>query len=386
MVDKINTEEPKSMIANEIKDIGLHTVLNQEAMKKIQDKVMSAYNLDKAKSEIPELIPEAAAPIPVETSGPAMGSFPAATAQDLQTGSTETQQVDSASPINNGMPIDAGTSGNIPAYGIEIPDFIKKIEPGKVIVFSQNELSEGGENLSNKPLRTYENPDIKKSMHDLWMDKGQMKAEVYIAKLEKIGELEFNYANGTTQFVEKRFDPDFEMQAKYKENPYMNNAGPATPGALDINGQPNLAAQIASSVDLNQIVTDIVMNILRNQLMTNTTKAVNDIPPTPVGEFASNFDTRYIPKNVNEISPNEPMGYSTASAVKPMEEGFRLKMIDLVNDYSKIDAPEKLKEAITKNDKSHLTNENAEVQEWEVDGKLYYTPVNKISIKKCYTK
>ena len=223
-------------------------------------------------------------------------------------------------------------------------------------------------------------------MHDLWMDKGQMKAEVYIAKLEKIGELEFNYANGTTQFVEKRFDPDFEMQAKYKENPYMNNAGPATPGALDINGQPNLAAQIASSVDLNQIVTDIVMNILRNQLMTNTTKAVNDIPPTPVGEFASNFDTRYIPKNVNEISPNEPMGYSTASAVKPMEEGFRLKMIDLVNDYSKIDAPEKLKEAITKNDKSHLINENAEVQEWEVDGKLYYTPVNKISIKKCYTK
>lgn len=386
MVDKINTEELKSMIANEIKDIGLHTVLNQEAMKKIQDKVMSAYNLDKAKSEIPELIPEAAAPIPAETSGPAMGSFPAATAQDLQTGNTETQQVDSASPINNGMPIDAGTSGNIPAYGIEIPDFIKKIEPGKVIVFSQNELSEGGENLSNKPLRTYENPDIKKSMHDLWMDKGQMKAEVYIAKLEKIGELEFNYANGTTQFVEKRFDPDFEMQAKYKENPYMNNTGPATPGALDINGQPNLAAQIASSIDLNQVVTDIVMNILRNQLMTNTTKAVNDIPPTPVGEFAGNFDTRYNPKNVNEISPNEPMGYSVANAVKPMEEGFNLKMIDLVNDYSKIDAPEKLKEAITKNDKSHLINENAEVQEWEVDGKLYYTPVNKISIKKCYTK
>ena len=55
-------------------------------------------------------------------------------------------------------------------------------------------------------------------MNDFWLDKGQKRAEVYMAKLEKIGELEFNYANGTTQFVEKRFDPDFEAQAKYKEN------------------------------------------------------------------------------------------------------------------------------------------------------------------------
>jgi hypothetical protein len=360
MSEKINNEELKAMIANEIKEIGLHTVLNSESLNKIHNMVKNAYSLDKAKRDIPELIPEAMEPTPIETSGKAMGSFPTA---DTSTGSTAAIQADSASVINNGVPTDMSTSGNIPAYAIEVPDFIKQIEPGKVIIFSQNELSEGGENLSNKPLRTFTNPDEKKSMHEFWMENGQMKAEVYIAKLEKIGDLEFNYANGTTQFIEKRFDPDFEMQAKYKENPYMPT-GPATPGQMDINGQTNLAAQIATSVDLNQVVTDIVMNILKNQLMTNNTRAVNDVPIMPVGEFAKNFDS---------------------NAMTPMSENFDIKMLDLVNNYRKVDTPEKLKEAIAKNDKSILIKENDEVQEWSVDGKSYFTPVNKISIKKCYT-
>lgn len=364
MSEKINNEELKAMIANEIKEIGLHTVLNNESLNKIHDMVKNAYSLDKAKRDIPELIPEAMEPTPIEASGPAMGAFPNTDTLSPSTGSTEVVQADSASVINNGVPTDLGTSGNIPTYALEVPDFIKQIEPGKVIIFSQNELSEGGENLSNKPLRTFTNPDDKKSMHELWMENGQMKADVYIAKLEKIGELQFNYANGTTQFIEKRFDPDFEMQAKYKENPYMPT-GPATPGQLDINGQQNLAAQIATSVDLNQVVTDIVMNILKTQLMTNTTKAVNDTPPQPVGEFAKNFNT-------NVAGPM-------------MAESFDIKMLDLVNNYRKVDTPDTLKEAITRDIKTFLVNENKEVQEWKIEGKTYYTPVNKISIKKCYT-
>lgn len=366
MSNKINTEELKAMIANEIKEIGLHTVLNQESMKKIQDKVMNAYNLDKAKKEIPEVIPEAVAPVPVMTSAPSLDSFPNVVEPEIATGNTESN-IDSSASLNQATPVDMSTSGNIPAYKMEVPDFIKNIEPGKVIIFSQNELSEGGENLSNKPLRTFDNPDEKKSMHDLWMENGQMKAEVYIAKLEKIGDLEFNYANGTTQFIEKRFNPNFEMQAKYKENPYMaNNAGPATPGALDINGQPNITSQIASSVDLNQVVTDIVMNILKNQLLSNNTRAVNADEPSIKIEPRENIDL--------------------TQAVKPMEEGFSIKMIDLVNSYRKVDSPDKLKEAISKNDKSLIIKENEEVQEWNIEGVTYYTPVNKISIKKCYIK
>jgi hypothetical protein len=374
MSNQMNIEELKTIIAGQIKEIGLNDVLDAAAIEKIKNKVMGVYNHEKAQNSIPGVIPEAtiAGMGNTETGIFPGGSFGMGESTG-DTSMTDTTSVEK--PIDNydstmqpGQNIDAGTTGNIPAYKPELPSFMDKIEPAKVIVFSQNELSEGGENLSNKPLRTFEDPDVKKSMNDFWLDKGQKKADVYMAKLEKIGELEFDYANGTTKFVEKRFEPDFEAQAKYKENPYMaDNAGPATPGALDINGQPNVMAQIASSVDINQVVTDIVMNILRNQMLTNTTRAIGGEPQI-------------------KIEPKEGFGYDTTQAVKPMEEGFSLKMIDLVNEYEKIDVPANLKEAIEKNDKKFLVKENEEVQEWVLDGKKYYTPVVKMSTKKCYVK
>lgn len=366
MSHKINTDELKAMIANKVKEIGLNDILDETAMEKIKGKIMNTYNLEKAKAEVPEIIPEASSPtieqgvFPSGGFGTGVGESTGATVSNAT--SIETIHIPDDLTQTPGQNVDAGSTGNIIAYKPELPSFIDKIEPAKIIVFSQNELSEGGENLSNKPLRTYENPDIKKSMNDFWLDKGQKKAEVYMVKLEKIGELDFNYANGTTQFNEKRFDPDFEAQAKYKENPYMaDNAGPATPGALDINGQSNIVNQIASSIDLKQVVTDLVMNILRDQLLTNTTKAVN----------ASEF--------------NSPSVYSIDTNTS-IAEGFNTKMIDLVNSFSKIDSPKELKEAIDKSDKSCLIKENEEVQEWKVNGKYYYTPVNKISTKKCYIK
>jgi hypothetical protein len=375
MSNQMNTEELKTIIAAKIKEIGLNDVLDAAAIEKIKNKIMGVYNHEQAQNSIPSVIPEATV-AGLGTSE--TGIFPGGSfGVGETTGNTSTVNATSVEqPIDNydstmqpGQNVDAGTTGNIPAYTPELPSFMDKIEPAKVIIFSQNELSEGGENLTNKPLRTFEDPDVKKSMNDFWLDKGQKKADVYMAKLEKIGELEFNYANGTTVFTEKRFEPDFEAQAKYKENPYMaDNAGPATPGALDINGQPNVMAQIDSSVDIQQVVTDIVMNILRNQMLTNTTRAVD-------GTSQIKIDNK-----------TEGMGYDTTQAVKPMEEGFSIKMIDLVNEYEKIDAPAVLKEAIEKNDKKFLVNENEEVQEWTLDGKNYYTPVVKMSTKKCYIK
>lgn len=367
MPHQINIDELKTMIASKVRELKLDDVLDGGALEEIKNRVLGVYNHDQAKKSIPDMIPEVVMPAAmgaVET-----GIFPGGYGTEVNTGNTmqdmtsiEKNNISGDFTQQPGQNIDAGTSGNAPEYTPELPSFLDKIEPAKVIVFSQNELSEGGENLSHKPLRTFADPDIKKSMHDFWIDKGQKRAEVYMAKLEKVGELNFDYANGTTQFVEKRFEPDFDAQAKYKENPYMNSAGPAKPGELDINGQPNILNQLATSVDLKQVVEDLVMKILRDQLLTNHTRAVN------------------------ETSPEEPMGHSVSQAVKPMEESFSLKMMDLVNDFDKIDTPQALKEAMEKNDKSMLVKENEEVQEWALDGKKYYTPVNKISTRKCYFK
>lgn len=376
MPNQMNIEELKTIIANKIKEIGLNDVLDAAAIEKIKDKVMSIHNHEQAKNTMPEVIPETVLPTGMGTSE--TGVFPeGGFGMEESTGSTSMTDATSVekSLYNGdftqqpGQNVDAGTTGNILSYKPELPSFMEKIEPAKVIIFSQNELSEGGENLTNKPLRTFSDPDIKQSMSDFWLDKGQKRAEVYMAKLEKIGELEFNYANGTTKFIEKRFDPDFDAQAKYKENPYMaNNAMPATPGILDINGQQNIMNQISSSVDLKQVVSDLVMNILRDQLLTNTEKAANNtnLPTTGYGV------------------PIHPMGLVLPN--QNVSESLSLKMIDLINEYEKIDSPAVLKEAIEKNDRKYLVKENEEVQEWIVDGKYYYTPVIKMSIKKCYIK
>ena len=371
---QINTEQLKTMIASRIKEMDLNTVLDSDALEKIKERVMNTYKSEKVQSEIPESISESNFPANLGTTE--IGIFPGGGfGSGEPTGRTTMGDATSIETVHTpydgtqvpGQNVELGTTGNIPAYKPELPSFMNKIEPAKVIIFSQNELSEGGENLSNKPLRTFENPDEKKSMNDFWLDKGQKKAEVYMAKLEKIGELEFDYANGTTKFIEKRFEPDFEVQAKYKENPYMPT-GPATPGTLDINGQPNIMNQIAGSVDIKQVVTDLVMNILRDQLLTNTTRAVNN----------NEFNT-----NEHELGAIKS---ATSNSFGQIAESFDLKMIDLVNSYEKIDTPKELKEAIEKNDKSLLIKENEEVQEWSIGGKSYFTPVNKISTRKCYIK
>lgn len=365
MSNKINTEELKTIIANQIKLIGLNDVLDAAAIEKIQGRIMNVYNHEQAKNQIPEVIPEAVFPS-VETQNDIPNEV-------NSTGTTDSFSVEA--DMNNGdstqqpgQNIDRGTSGNIPGYVPELPLFMEKIEPAKVIVFSQNELSESGENLSNKPLRTFEDPDVKKSMNEFWLDKGQKKADVYMVKFEKIGELDFNYANGSTQFIEKRFEPDFEAQAKYKENPYMAGTEIATPGLLNISGQPNTVAQIATAVDLEKAVKDVVMNILRDQLLTNTEKATS---PTN------------LPKTEEGV-PIHPRGLVLPG--QNINESLSLKMIDLVNEYNKVDTPPQLKEAIDKNDKNYLLKENSEVQEWIFNGKSYYTPIVKISTKKCYIK
>ncbi len=368
MSNQMNTEELKTIIVNKIKEIGLNDVLDNTIVDKIKNKVMNIYNHEQAQNSIPEVIPEAVSPANMGTTE--IGMMPNPTGETPST--TETMGTEPEMGVIQHLEI--GTTGNIPAYTPELPSFMDKIEPAKVIIFSQNELSEGGENLSNKPLRTFSDPDVKKSMNDFWLDKGQKKADVYMAKLEKIGELEFNYANGTTVFTEKRFEPDFEAQAKYKENPYAGSSSVVMPSDhINVSGQPNIMNQIASSVDINQVVTDIVMNILKNQLLTNTEKAVS------AGEF--NSDTM-LPKTSTGV-PMYPLG-----AVKPegIAESFSIKMIDLVNEYEKIDAPANLKEAIEKNNKKFLVKENEEVQEWLVEGKTYYTPVVKMSTRKCYIK
>lgn len=387
MVQKINMDELKVMIANEIKNQNLNEVLDDINIEAIANNILHKQKMDNAKKAIPDMIPE-------QTEGPVMPTAPTNmptspdSAQEVPTNKyyqpTADLQSFGTGITNSPAQIDQSTSGNIPAYTPELPSFLDKIEPGKVIVFDMNELSHGGENLSHAPLRTFENPDVKKSMMDLWTGEGKRKAEVYMAKFEKIGEIEFNYANGTSQFIEKRFEPDFEAQAKYKENPYMATS---TPQTIGVDGS-NILAQISTAVDLEAVVKKIVMDLIQKGMMGNSAGPIS--------------------------VPQEGFGFRPDQAVKPMEEStpgyaaykmfkgdgdfkdlndivasdkFDLNMAKLVDEngpYVKSELPEALKEYIGSGKREFLKNENQEVEEWHFDGVNYYLPKNRISRNKGY--
>jgi hypothetical protein len=376
MAEKLNIDELKAMIANQIKNENLNEVLDSVNIEEIARNILGKHKRDNAVNAIPDMIPEnteapamatsaVSMPKPEDDVVPAARYFnPSNGLEDFGTGTT-----------NSPNQVDQSTSGNIPSYEPALPSFMDKIDPAKIIVFDMNELSQGGENLSHKPLRTFENPDVKKSMNDLWIDEGKRKADVYMVKLEKIGCLDFNYSNGTTRFDEKRFDPDFAVQATYRENPYAANDA-----MKSVEAQSNVMNQISTAVDLEGVVKNIVMDLIKKGITTDL--------------------------------PQESYGYDKSQAVKPMEESvpgyaaramfnsggdieelnavadsFDLNMAKLVDDngsFMKAELPESLKEHIESGNREFLKNENQEVEEWRFDNTSYFLPKNRISKIKGY--
>lgn len=377
MSEKINIDELKAMIANQIKNENLHEVLDSANIEEIARNILNKHKRDDAINSIPDMIPE-------NTEAPMMATNPISMPKQEEDEAMPTSRYFNPSngledfgtgTTNSPNQIDQSTSGNIPKYEPSLPSFMDKIEPAKVIVFDMNELSEGGENLSHKPLRTFENPDIKKSMNEFWIEDGKRKAEVYMVKLEKIGNLEFNYSNGTTRFDEKRFDPDFAVQATYKENPYA-----ADDAMKSVEAQSNVMNQISTAVDLENVVKNIVMDLIKKGMTT-------DLPQESYG-----YDKSQAVKPMEESVP----GYAARGIFKSggdidelnsVADSFDLNIAKLVDDnghYMKAELPESLKEHIESGNREYLKNENQEVEEWHFDGTSYYLPKNRISKNKGY--
>ena len=242
----------------------------------------------------------------------------------------------------------------------EIPDFLKSVEPSKVFVYDFNELSVGGENLSNKPFKTIEDPEVSKSMQQMWSENGITRAEVYQTKFEKIGEVVFDYRSGASQFIQKGAEPDFDAQQQYKENPYA--------------AEPNKEIEnyVKNNVDIDQKINDVITNIVKNYFLTNSERAVNHEQPAGI-------DTSTL-KNMTPV-PAEDMGINRA-----IQEN-KVTVRDLVDNFQKVDTPEDLMETIQgKKKTARLIYEDKEVKKWLLNGKEYYLPSDPMSINKCYVK
>lgn len=86
------------------------------------------------------------------------------------------------------------------AYKPELPSFIQKAEPEKIFIFNTNELSLGSESLMRQPYHLVNNPTEQKSLHDLWLEQGKTRAEVYQVEFKRIGDMEFRPLEGICKF------------------------------------------------------------------------------------------------------------------------------------------------------------------------------------------
>jgi len=365
MSTQMNLEELKALIANGIREQNLHEALPEDAIERIKEKILAMRD-KKSAQEMPDIVSEFNSPS-FNYGGNEIAEMP----DESQLIASPEQQIDMTGNTQPGVFIDAGAVQTEtplePAVGYtpELPEVLKKAEPAELFVFQYNDVGESGENLSYKPLRLMDDPDVKKSMQDLWVQEGKTRAKIYVAKFEEMGEIEFNYANGTSSFTEKSALPDYAGGNQYKENPY---AAPSMP-QIDATTQGELETYIKSSVDLEKVVNDIVMGIIKDSLLTNTEKVEVTEDIAPVEDRFGNAT-----KNAQDL--------------KPMEEVFNLSMKEIAEgeDYEKITLPEDLNENIKSGDKSMLLRENDGMQEWVFEGKSYFTPIDRLSKTKGYIK
>ena len=87
-------------------------------------------------------------------------------------------------------------------YKPQLPNPLKEVGKEEFFVFDENQLSLGGEALSNLQLYLKNNPEVKSSVHAEWLNKGMTRADLYKVEFKKIGELQFNPFNGTTQLTQ----------------------------------------------------------------------------------------------------------------------------------------------------------------------------------------
>lgn len=171
------------------------------------------------------------------------------------------------------------------SYKPELPQILKSVKPGEVIIFDENELSFGLENLSQRDFRLKNDPDSKKSIKDLWLSNGITKTDVYKVELRKIGELDFNPYDGTTAFVEKTItdqisnlnndnqrDHDVEsaIKSQFPEKEMEDSIQPIKDVSQPILNTDDLQKQ-KFETNFKDVITKIVSDEL-NRISSETTK------------------------------------------------------------------------------------------------------------------
>jgi len=365
MEKQLTKEELRQMVVNSIRENGLNDIFKDTSINDIVENLVNDYKIEKESQAAPsQIIPEggftADAIPPVKS---VSSDFP--TDDEIIT-TVDTDQIEHDIDLEIGQETNAFPS-EIPSdpvmYRPELPIELQGKEPSEFIVWDYNEISVGGENLSNKPFKTIDDPEVHKTMVDAWKEEGKTVSKIFVAKFEEIGEVHFDYVSGQSHFIEKGKIENINTSSNtYNENPYATQA---TPQIDKIDTEIDLAKSIESSVDLEKALEKVLKDIIQ--------KGLNSTIEAPIDPVVS---TEIVPvDNVEPVVASE--SFVSISEMMNPNSGFEKK-----------NTPNDLKEALKKGNSpiNYLITEMKGVNQYCKGSECYYIPKEPMSLDKCYIK
>lgn len=381
--EKIDGNELKNIIVNELKEQGINDLISNEKIEEIKQDIEEAINNGQNLSELE--IPDK-----LHAKGGGTREFPEAQFPDEK----GLEKEDPNKYEYEGVGKEAGEEPTgqeeepTRGYEPELPKPLQSQEPAKLFIFDENELSEGGEKLASKKFKTVENPEEEESIKELWMEEGKVQADVYIAKMEKIGNIKYDFRSGTATFNE-------ESEQQNSEETYNGEEGvQQQTNNIDMS---ELKSHIQSSIDMEGILSNMITNVIKNFLSQRGINNAYEV--THPDSYSKELDERNygVPEGNREQGPSGRFRNSherVDQKIKPMEESKdpeRVTMKEITNPkykFKKIKAPEEVQNILEgkEENKGRVINETNDAQTIELDGKKYYAPKEPLSTEKCYIK
>ena len=203
MAKQVTVNEIENLIKEKLKSSG--AAMSEELVSKIKESVLQKYNQEKPQNQTdkPVDVDISSEPTPTEQDVPTPGAVEVEKQNDITNKEQELQQKEQELQQKeqelSAKEEQLNRKEEELKYKPQLPTPLKEVGKEEFFVFDENQISLGGEGLSNAQLYLKNNPEVKSSMHGEWINKGMTKADLYIVEYKKIGELEFNPFDGTTK-------------------------------------------------------------------------------------------------------------------------------------------------------------------------------------------
>ena len=199
MAKQVTVNEIENLIKEKLKSSGAD--LSNDIVSRIKESILKKYSDEKSQNEASEAntgepvdIDISSEPSPTEQDVPTPGSVQQDTVVDSK--EQELQRKEEELYVKEQ---ELQRKEEELKYKPQLPNPLKNVGKEEFFVFDENQISFGGEGLSNAQFYLKNNPEVKSSMHGEWINKGMTKADLFIVEFKKIGEMEFNAFDGTTK-------------------------------------------------------------------------------------------------------------------------------------------------------------------------------------------